>query len=216
MSLELVTTQKKIKDRHILLSNYLKNNNVGFLNENDKVFFKDIFQKFYTPDKKDTKFNVSEILDVNIVKDTFGNKCFSILVDKIWYPTSIKRLSGTNNRSNNTNLLRALRNAIQPQINTFRINNPLDPNDICPITKKILGEDAEVDHKIPFSILADKWLKDNTNSYCIYNLEKFDYILQEPYYTSWFNFHLEESELRWLSKEGNKYAHNLYIKNSRD
>ena len=42
--------------------------------------------------------------------------------------------------------------------------------------------------------------------------DKFDYILQQPYYSSWFNFHLEKSILRWVSKEGNKIAHKLYVK----
>jgi hypothetical protein len=47
----------------------------------------------------------------------------------------------------------------------------------------------------------------------IYVLDKFEYILQEPYYTLWFNFHLEKSILRWVSKEGNKFAHTLYYEN---
>jgi hypothetical protein len=209
MSLELVITEKIIKTRKILLSNYLKNNNVGILNENDALFFKHIFAKFYTPNEKDTKFNISQISNVAIVKDKWEKKCFSILVDNIWYPTSITPLSGSS-RNEKRNLERALRNAIEPQITNFRVCNPLNPNDICPVTKKILGEDAVVDHQIPFHILAEEWIKNNTNICYIYNLENFNYILQEPHYTSWFNFHFKKSILRWLSKEGNKYAHTLY------
>jgi hypothetical protein len=41
-------------------------------------------------------------------------------------------------------------------------------------------------------------------------LDKFQYILQEPYYTLWFNFHFEKAILRWVSKEGNTFAHKLY------
>ena len=44
MSLELVINEKTIKSRHLLLSNYLKNNNIGILTENESVFFKHIFQ----------------------------------------------------------------------------------------------------------------------------------------------------------------------------
>jgi hypothetical protein len=40
--------EKTIKNRHLLLSNYLKNHNIGILTENECVFFKHIFEKFYT------------------------------------------------------------------------------------------------------------------------------------------------------------------------
>jgi hypothetical protein len=212
MSLELVITEKTIKNRNLLLSNYIKNNNVGNLDENETLFFKHIFQKFYTPDEKDIKFNVSQISNVAIVKDNFGNKCFSIFVDNEWYPTSKIRLSGTS-KNEKRNLERALRNAISLQINNFRICNPLNPNGICPVTNKILGIDAQVDHQIPFHILAEEWMKYNKNISYDYILDKFDYVLQEPHYTSWFNFHLEKSILRWVSKEGNKFAHTLYYEN---
>jgi hypothetical protein len=210
MSLELVINEKTITNRKSLLSNYLKNNNIGILTENESVFFKHIFQKFYTPDKEDIKFNVSQISSIHIVKDNYGKKCFSILVNNIWYPTSIRPLSGSS-RNDKANLIRALRNAIEPQINNFRKSNPLNPNNICPVTNKMLGLDAEVDHQIPFHILTEEWIKDNNNISYTYVLDKFEYILQEPHYTSWFNFHLEKSILRWVSKEGNKFAHKLYV-----
>lgn len=208
MSLELVINEKTITNRKNLLSNYLKNNNVGILTENESTFFKHIFQKFYTPDEEDIKFNITQISNVSIIENR-GNKCFSILVNNIWYPTSIKSLSGSI-RNEKRNRERALRKAIEPQINNFRICNPLNPNDICPVTNKILGLDAQVDHQIPFHNLAEEWIKDNNNISYPYDLDKFDYILQEPHLTSWFNFHLENSTLRWVSKEGNKYAHKLY------
>lgn len=212
MSLETVINEKTIKNRHSILSNYLKNNNVGILNENDALWFKHIFEKFYTPDEQYIKFNVLQISNVSIVKDNYGNKCFCIFVNEIWFPTSIKRLAGSN-RNDKANLIRALRKSIEPQINDFRKNNPLNPTNICLITNEPLGLDAEVDHQIPFYILAEEWIKNNKNASYIYNLDNFDYILHDPYYTSWFNFHLEKSILRWVSKEGNKIAHNLYGKN---
>ena len=210
MSLELVINEKTIKNRHLLLSNYLKNNNIGILTENESVFFKHIFQKFYTPDDEDIKFNVSQISSIHIVKDNYGKKCFSILVNNIWYPTSIRPLSGSS-RNDKANLIRALRNAIESQINNFRVCNPLNPNNICPVTNKMLGLDAEVDHQVPFHILTEEWIKDYNNISYTYVLDKFEYILQEPHYTSWFNFHLEKTILRWVSKEGNKFAHKLYV-----
>ena len=131
------------------------------------------------------------------------------MVDNNWYPTSIKRLSGSN-RNDKANLIRSLRNAIEPQIKNFRVCNPLIPDDICPVTKKILGADAQVDHQIPFHILAEEWIKNNNNISYIYVLDKFEYILQEPHYTLWNNFHFEKAILRRVSKEGNKFAHKLY------
>ena len=47
MSLELVFNEKTIKNRRLLLSNYLFSNNIGFLNENEKIFFKHIFEKYF-------------------------------------------------------------------------------------------------------------------------------------------------------------------------
>ena len=203
-----VIHETTIKNRHIIMSNYLKNNKVGPLNKNDTLLFKDIFKKFYTPDEQNTKFSASQISNVSIMKDKYGNNCFHILVNNTWIPTSIKRLSG-GNRNDKANLIRALRNAIEPQIIDFRKKNPLNHNNICPVTNGILGLDAEVDHKIPFHILAEEWIKNNKDISYIYVLDKFDYILQEPHYTSWFKFHLEKSILRWVSKEGNRIAHKL-------
>jgi hypothetical protein len=209
MSLELVINEKTIKNRYLLLSNYLKNNNK--LTETEGIFFKHIFEKFYTPDEPYTKFNVSQISNISIVKDNYGKKCFSIFINDTAFPTSIKRLSGSN-RNDKANLIRSLRNAIQPQIKNFRICNILNPNDICPVTKKMLGINAEVDHQIPFHILAEEWIKNNINISYIYVLDKFEYILQESHYTLWSNFHLEKAILRWVSKEGNKFAHTLWLK----
>jgi hypothetical protein len=209
MSLENVINGKTIKNRHLLLSNYLKNNNICILSENESLYFKHIFEKFYTPDEQHTKISALQISNVSIVNDNYGNKCFCIFVNDTWFPTSIKRLSG-GNRNDKANLIRSLRNAIEPQINDFRKSNPLNPNSICPVTNRILGLNAELDHKIPFHILAEEWIKNNKNISYVYVLDKFEYILQEPHYTSWFNFHLEKSILRWVSKEGNKIAHKLY------
>ena len=96
MSLELVINEKSKKKRYDLLSNYLKNNNIVILPLNEKIFFKHIFEKYYTPDKEYTKFDVSQISNVSIVVSNYGNKCFTINVGDNWYPSSIKRLSGSN------------------------------------------------------------------------------------------------------------------------
>lgn len=210
MSLEKVVSEKTIKSRHSLLSNYLKHNGIGELSEPEKVYFKHVFERFYTPDEEYTKFHISRITNISIINDKYGNKCFSICVDNTWYPTSIKRLSGSN-RNEKANIIRALRNAIEEQIHDYRRLNTLNPNSICPVTHKALGEDAQVDHFIPFHILADQWLKQTTHVSYVYNLDKMNYILQEPHLTNWAEYHLEKAILRWISKEGNAFAHKLYV-----
>jgi len=211
MSLALGINEQTIKSRRELLSKYLKNNNTGCLTEREEVYFKHIFQKYYTPDVEYEKFDIKFITSVSIVKDSYCRNCFSICVNNIWYPTSIVRLSGSN-RTEKANLIRALRYAIEEQINNFRRSNTLNPTELCPIIHDKLGLDAQVDHQKPFHILADEWLKKNTNVSYLYNIEKFNYVLQEPHLENWLKFHLENAILRWVSKEGNKTAHKLYSK----
>jgi hypothetical protein len=210
MSLERVLNEKTIKMRHSLLSEHLNAHECGQLNESDSAQFKQIFSKYYTPDDTSTKFDAANISNISIIRDTWNNKCFSIQVDNVWYPTSIKRLSGSN-RGEKLNLVRALRNAIEPQIQTFRITHPLNPTDICPITHNTLHEDAEVDHIIPFHIIKDEWLAKYSGKIGYsYDLGKMNYILHEPWCKSWCDYHLEKATLRWVSKEGNKTAHKCY------
>lgn len=212
MSLEQVLKEKTIKNRNMILSNYLKNN-IGELSYDDKLIFKHIFEKFYTPDENSIKFKYYQIENILIQKDKYGKKCFVILVDEKYIPTSIKRLSGSN-RNDKSNLIRAMRKTIEKQINDFRKLNPLIHSNICPITNEVLGVDAEVDHEYPFHLLASEWLTNNNPSYT-YDLINFDYILEEPYYSKWFDFHLKKSILRWVSKNGNKIAHKLFIQSSK-
>lgn len=211
MFLDKVITEKTIKKRHEILSKYLQIKPSGVLNETDTLDFKHIFEMFYTPDKFEEKFEVNNISSVSIVKDKYGNKCFSICVNNVFYPTSIKRLSGST-RTHQENLKKALRTTIKKQITDFRIANPLNMYNICPITNNILGNDAEVDHEIPFHILSNNWLNNNKLPPSIkYIREQFSYILDEPYFEQWYNYHLEHAKLRWVSKEGNKIAHKMYI-----
>ena len=210
MSLELILNEELKDNRYKLLSSYLKNN-FGVLSLLETEFFKQIFENHYTPADEDNKFQITEIISVEIQKVKFGQCCFNILVEDKWYPVSIKRLAGQN-VTNRANLIRSLRNAIEPQIQIFKINNPLNSNDGCPIEMSKLGDDAQVDHKIPFNILAKEWLKSNTKPIYIYDASQVDYVLQEPFYSNWGKYHNDEAILRWVSKNGNKYAHKLYKK----
>jgi hypothetical protein len=208
MSLEEVLKEKVCKTRYKLLSDYLKNNLVGELNCTEELIFKHLFEQFYTPDEGEEKFNSTDITCVDIKNDSRRNKYFSICVNNNWYPVSIKRLSGSK-RGELANLIRAMRFSIEEQIREFRKLNPLNPRTICPITNNLLGLDAQVDHIIPFHIIANDWLKTNKNVLYIYHFSEMNYILQEPYLQQWLKYHMENAKLRWVSKEGNQYAHKL-------
>ena len=116
MSLKQILDEKRITKRKELLSLYLRNH-TGELDDNETTHFKHIFAQWYEPDDTDTKFYVSDISSVRIR----GNNCFQINVNNVWYPTSIKRLSGSN-VTPKICLTRALRNAIEPQIMKYRLH----------------------------------------------------------------------------------------------
>ena len=132
---------------------------------------------FYTPDEIHNKFKKTDISNVKITSHSrHGTKCFAICINNTkfqdeWFYTTTRRLAGSN-RTSLANLQRSLRYSIEPQIKDFKDTNPLICDDLCPVITSIkLGEDAEVDHKIPFSKLADKWkLKNNIKISDIYNI----------------------------------------------
>lgn len=210
MSLELVLNEKGKEKRKELLSNYLLNHGICELNESEQKYFKHIFSKFYTPDDGEEKFNALEILSVCIQKhNKYNTFCFKLKVNDVWWDASIKRLCGKI-RTKKEELNRAFRQAIQEQIDLFKINNPLNPTSKCPIENKNLGYDAQVDHTIPFHILRDEWTKNKPNVSCKYNDCAFNYVLDEPFLSDWKIYHLDKAKLRWISKDANKYAHKLY------
>ena len=158
VSLQAVLKEKTIKARHSLLSNYLKTHGIGLLSPSEVKHFKTIFDKYYVPDDGDEKFSLDEIDGVAIKREAFGTKCFSALVNGELHPWSIKRLSGGGVITDKTKLRRALRHGINEQINEFRRTNHLDTRAKCPIMNINLGIDAQIDHEIPFHIIADEWL----------------------------------------------------------
>lgn len=205
MSLVDFFEQKTINSRKNILSNYLKNSEVNYyLNDSELLNFRKIFEIYYTPDDNEEKYDSESIkkVCVKINEKNRAYKGFSILVDNKWEPTAIIRLSGSK-RTEKRILRRALRTGIQIQIDDFKKNNPLNIDEICPITNLKLNYDAQVDHEIKFRDLADEWIKKNKKIPYKYNREISDYILEEPYLKSWREFHLRNAKLRWLSKEGN-------------
>lgn len=204
MALEKVLEMKYIKDRKKFLSNFLKNNPIGQLNlENEKSFIK-IFDKYYTTDFEEFKLKIKY---VEIVRTEFNNKCFFINKK---YNCSIQKLAGSKMKRNFLTI--SMRNSISEQITNFKELNVLDENALCPILKCRLGDDAQIDHKIPFHILKDNWIKTNIgkNAKFFYSKDKKQYILEAEYFKDWNDYHFNNCVLRWTSKEGNKIAHLNY------
>jgi hypothetical protein len=209
-----ILNEKTIKKRHLLLQQYLKNNNVGILNEKDSIIFKNLFSKFYTPDDNEQKIDSKDICCIHIVKNKYNLKCFDIILNNnIRYHTSIKRLSGSS-INKNLNIKRALRHEIEYQIFDFINENPLNITLLCPITGYKLGKDSQIDHEIPFHIIASHFLKDNENIEVEYDVENFNYVIKDRKLAEkWKTYHKKIAVLRWLSKDGNKIAHKFYNPN---
>ena len=210
VSLQAVLKEKTIKARYSLLSNYLKTNGIGLLPPSEVKHFKTFFYKYYVPDDGDEKFSLDEIDGVAIKHEAFGTKCFSALVNGELHPCSIKRLSGGGVITDKTKLRRALRHGINEQINEFRNTNQLNTRAKCPIMNINLGIDAQIDHEIPFHIIADEWLIQTPSPSYEFKKSEGSYVLNDPYLESWREFHKSKAKLRWLSREGNKIAHKLF------
>jgi hypothetical protein len=207
-SIQDATTKKKRKE---ILQSYLRTHPVGEISEEDSDIMKCLFDEFYTPDTGQRKYPSDEIEKFYIGFGRFNSVCFHIRCKNgIEDVATIDRLSGSN-RTPKANLLRALRYAIEPQLEEFREANTLDPTALCPIEHIPLGFDAQVDHFNPtFQQLVDDWLKKNKDPQIKWGPRASSiYLLEEPYQTSWITYHKQKANLRYLSKEGNKKAHRL-------
>lgn len=203
---------KTIKGREDILKGFLHEHGVGQLTDEEDKQIKWLFEMFYTPDEDQIKYPVSDIDRFYIGRIPGRYTTGFRIRRKVGedHNATYKRLAG-GNRTSATNIKRALRHAIRPQIEEFRKENPLNPLDICPIENKPLGSDAEVDHYDPtFSELAKQWLEENKKIKAIPKSEsEAIYVLEEPSQSNWIRFHKEKARLRWLSKEGNRRAHLL-------
>jgi hypothetical protein len=107
--------------------------------------------------------------------------------------------------------MKALREVVDSQIMEFKVQHPLQPTDICPIMNNPIGVNAEVDHVgKTFKNLTEEWLHHHPgvkpkSHPTIHS----SYIIDEPYCSSWYNYHKDHATLRWLSYEGNRIAHRM-------
>lgn len=193
------------------LSQFLNSHCLGELNENELKLFKNIFDKYYTPDLDEIKYSIDEINSVEI-KQVDKYRQFRLIVNDMNIPCGIRWLAGASRTSVNK-VSQAGRITVDPQIKEFRKNNHLNINDICPVKGIKLGYDAEVDHVIPFNKLLKNFI--TVSDMTIDELSKYVYFdkcsekrqLKEPYKTMWYDYHKNNAKLRYLSKEGNKIAH---------
>lgn len=213
MSIKNVLCKTSIKTRLDTLREYLQNCKLGSLDKEDTNILKTVFDKYYVPDENQQKFGTDEIESVCVQNNpTWKNKEFLLILKngEIW-PVSIARLAGRK-RTEKNKLSKAKRNLIQPDIDEFKLNNPLDVNATCEITGCKLGYDAQVDHKKPFHVICRDF--DNLyemNASCEFDIHSRNYKIRDEMYVNGFiRFHKDESELRWLSKEGNVHAHINY------
>jgi uncharacterized protein YkuJ len=80
-------------ERKTILSNYLKKNNIGEINELDEFYFTQIYHKFYSYEDGRSKFNINDIKKVTIESGDYNSKCFNLLVDNKKHTISIKRFN---------------------------------------------------------------------------------------------------------------------------
>jgi len=205
--LSRIVTLPKLKDRCSILKDYLHiSENVSTVNSEILL---QLFMQYYTPDIGDRKYERFEISHIYIAKHPLHNtKGFYLrLMDGTVEPLAYKRLAGEN-RPEIENLRNALRSEIQPQIDAFRAENPLNPRAFCPVMYYPLETDAQVDHYRPtFRFLVKNWITVNPDPKVMYNNDRCLYELLEPHKTSWIQYHSEHAKLRWLSKLGNQKAH---------
>jgi hypothetical protein len=209
MYLPVIRYVSSISGRKELLQKFLKEHPIGELTDDEDKILKYVFQEYYIPDPGQEKYPIEDIDRFYIGYGQYNTICFHMRLkngqDDV---ATLKRLSGEN-RTQHQNLHRALRTAINSQIEDFKNLYTLDPTRLCPIESIPLGTDAQVDHHNPtFKELVEEWMKENPNPKIKWGPTGSSiYLLEEPYHTSWVTFHHEKAELRWLSKEGNKKAH---------
>lgn len=208
IELQSILSEKTISGRKKILQRFKNEHSFGELTDEEDKIMKYLFEEYYTPDPGHSKYPIEDIDRFYIGYGMFNSICFRIrLKDGFDDVATYTRLAGEN-RTQNQNLNRALRKAIEPQIEDFKRENPLIATNICPLKQTPLGNDAQVDHNPPFYKLVEEWLQQNQNPKVIWGPKGTSiYLLEEPFQTSWRNFHKEKANLRWLSKEGNKKAH---------
>jgi len=144
-------------------------------------------------------YKLRDLKDICIVRNKRNSKYYEFnLIREDGTTEDISYRSCINERNINKNLYDAMRDCIDPQIQSFRKNNIMKC-ELCDKTK-----DIHIDHVILFKELTDNFLKnkkhiptdfDDNN----YNGAMFRDI-NKDFANEWFKYHLENAQLRPLCK----------------
>ena len=147
-------------------------------------------------------FKLRDVVDIQVVKNKRNSKYFEFnLIRKDGSIEDISYRSCICQRTDNHNLLNAMRNCIQPQINHFKENSEKKCV-FCGNTKEI-----HIDHIYMFKDLTTDFLKDKMNIPSTFD-DNFDNSAifkeeDEIFSNSWYEYHLKNANLRPLCKKCN-------------
>ena len=140
-----------------------------------------------------------DLKDICIVRNKRNSK---------YYEFNLMRDDGTtedisyraciNERNINKNLYDAMRDCIDPQIQSFRKNNIMRC-EFCDTTEEI-----HIDHIIMFKELTDNFLKNKNHIPTVFDDNNYNGAMfkdiDKEFSKEWYNYHLENAQLRPLCK----------------
>lgn len=187
-----------IKARYEHLHNYIKNAPLGPIPQTDFKMLKQFYAKYYVPGEEQIKQNAEEFTHARTEKSSYGGPRLRFyLSDKSSICCILRNLAGSG-KTEDANLIRAMHNAIQPQIDQFIKDNPLNPEAICPKYKRPLGQNVKVGHHNPsFLEIATKFLEENPKPTIRYLADKNKFIINSE--TTWYEYHQQKANLHYLS-----------------
>ena len=173
----------------------------------DFIDFMELFK--YHPES-DTKLR--DVIDICIISNKKNKKYFELnLIKSNGEIEDISYRCCINERNNTFNLNRALRYAIEPQIQDFRYKNEMK----CSFCNSI--DNVHIDHIIMFKNLVKEFLKLNSKSIPTdfddkeYNGSKFK-LKDKQFEEDWFIYHKNNAKLRCLCSKCNlSRKHDIFI-----
>jgi len=149
-----------------------------------------------------------KITDWCLMRDEYGEYCLGFIINgDINNPQSVTAKHiflcfGPGKFNQKAIIVSALRRVIEPQIEEYRKNMPMN----CSGCNCNLFEvRSEVDHKYDFKFIKDKYFEkrslDELNNFLEKEEDGFCYTLKEPIKSEWYDFHKEKAVLQPLCKD---------------
>lgn len=204
----MTKTYKQNKCREILH----KYNPGEIVNNSDLFFLISVFENHSEWDKKKGE----GILNISIGLAQFGTRCF-IINRTDGSSTDISFLKAITNPSEDSDLKKACRSAIQCEIDKFKDENLQYGITRCAITNEILlPNDTHIDHyDLTFSEVYNEWIKYQNKKYLVSKLNKSvdneteTYFIDDKINYDFRIFHNMNTHLRAVTK----YANLVLLKN---